>query len=200
MWQLVDEIVKLFDATIENMGVNINYFSDCQVSISSISEYIETMHISLWETVFFLEFSIEKEVHKNKKAEDQMNFKQAVRRVLFRYFKFILFSLKALARTPTFFATFLDKDSEDCMFTEAILKAWDPVHSPTCGWYLDCPLKRPPSSKVSLCESLEPALKGKIASTPNPQTKEFVKGRKRKLSSPEAKKSTPEAKTTDLVV
>jgi hypothetical protein len=137
-----------------------------------------------------------------------VNFKPAMRRVLFRYFKFVLFPFKALARTPTFFATFLDKDSEDCMFTKAILKAWDPVHLPTCGWYLDCPLKRPPSSEVILHESLEPALKGKIASTPNPQTKESVKkgGKKKKpspeteKSTPEAKKSTPETKSTDLVV
>ena len=48
------------------------------------------------------------------------------------------------------------------MFTKAILKIWDPIHLPTCGWYLDCPLKRPPSSEVSLCESLEPALKKSI--------------------------------------
>jgi hypothetical protein len=102
--------------------------------------------------------------------------------------------LKALARTPAFFATFLDKDSEDCMFTEAILKAWDPVHLPTCGWYLDCPLKRPPSSEVSLHESLEPALKDKIASTPNPQIKESVKKGGKKT------KPSPEAKTTNLVV
>jgi hypothetical protein len=159
------------------------------------------MRISLWETAFFLEFSTEKGVHKNKKAEDQVNFKQAMRRVPFRYFKFILFPLKALARTPTFFATFLDKDSEECKFTEAILKAWDPVYLPTCGWYLDCPLKRPQSSEVSFHESLELALKGKIASTSNPQAKESVKKcGKRKKSSLEAKISTTEAKTVDLVV
>jgi hypothetical protein len=195
MWQLADETVKLFDATIEDMGVNINYFPDGQDPMSTISEYIETMRISLWETAFFFEFSTEKGVHKNKKTEFQVNFKPAMRRVLFRYFKFVLFLFKALARTPAFFATFLDKDSEDCMFTKAILKAWDPVHLPTCGWYLDCPLKRPPSSEVPLRESLERALKGKIASTPNPQAKESVKkGRKRKKPSPETKKSTPEAK------
>jgi hypothetical protein len=71
---------------------------------------------------------LEKGIHKNKSSEDQVNFKQAMRRVLFRYFKFVLFSKKALSRTPAFFVTYLDKDSEDCMFTEAILKAWDPVH------------------------------------------------------------------------
>jgi hypothetical protein len=75
------------------------------------------------------------------------------------------------------------------MFTEGILKSWDPVHFLSCGWYLDCILKRPPSSEVSLHESLEPDLKDKIASTPKPQAKESVKKvGKRKKSTPEAKK------------
>jgi hypothetical protein len=143
MWQLADEVVNLFDATISDMGVTINYALDGQDPILSISEYIETMRISLWDNAFFLEFSSDKGLHKNKSSEDQVNFKQAMRRVLFRYFKFVLFPKKALSRTPTFFVAYLDKDSEDCIFTEAILKAWDPVHLPTCGWYLDCPLKRP---------------------------------------------------------
>jgi hypothetical protein len=201
MWQLVDEAVNLFDATISDMGVFINYFLDGQDPIPSISEYIETMRISLWNTAFFLEFSLDKGVNKNKSSEDQVNFKQAMRRVLFRNFKFILFPNKALSRIPPFFVTYLDKDSEDCMFTEAILKAWDPVHLPTCGWYLDCPLKRPPSSKVTLCESLEPALKGQIASTPKAQAKDSVKkdGKRKKLT-PEAKKSIPEATNSDVVV
>jgi hypothetical protein len=46
------------------------------------------------------------------------------------------------------------------------MKSLDPVHLSTCGWYLDCPLKRLPSSEVTLRESLEPALKGQIASIP----------------------------------
>jgi hypothetical protein len=157
MWQLVDEAIKLFDATIANLGVTINYFPDGQDPIPSISEYIETMRISLWNTVSFHEFSLDKGIHKNKNSEDQVNFKHAMKRVLLRYFKFVFFPNKALARTPAFFATYLDNNSEDCMFTEAILKAWDPVYLPTCGWYLDCPLKSPPSFEVSFRESLEPA-------------------------------------------
>jgi hypothetical protein len=175
MWQLADEVVNLFDATISDMGVTINYALDGQDPIPSISEYIETMRISLWVSAFFLEFSLDKGIHKNKSSEDQVNFKQAMKRVLFRYFKFVLFPKNALSRTLAFFAAYLDKDSEDCMFTKAILKAWDLVHLPTCGWYLDFPLKRPPSSEVILCESLEPALKGQIASTPKVQAKDSVK-------------------------
>jgi hypothetical protein len=103
---LAEETIKLFDATIADMGVSINYFPDGQDPISSISEYIETTHISLWKIAFFLEFSTKKGVHKNKKVENQLNFKQAMRRVLFKYFKFVLFPFKALARTPAFFATY----------------------------------------------------------------------------------------------
>jgi hypothetical protein len=152
------------------------------------------MRISLWDIAFSLDFFIEKGVYKNKKAKDQVNFKQAMQRVLFRYFKFILFSTKALARTPALFATYLDKDTEDCIFIEDILKAWDPIHLLTCGWYLDYLLKRPPSFEVSFREPLEPVLKGQIASTPKTQAKESIKkGGKRK-------KSTPEAKNSNVVV
>jgi hypothetical protein len=85
------------------------------------------------------------------------------------------------------------------MFTEAILKVWDPVHLPTCRWYLDCPLKRPPSSEVSLRESLELALKGQIASAFKAQAKDSIKkGGKRKKSTPEAKTSTPADVVVDL--
>jgi hypothetical protein len=98
---------------------------------------------------------LDKGIHKNKNFEDEVNFKQAMRRVLFRYFKFVLFSNKALARIPTFFTTYLDNNSEDCMFTEAILKAWDLVHYPHVGgtWtaLLRCPhpLKSPSVSHWS---------------------------------------------------
>jgi hypothetical protein len=102
--------------------------------------------------------------------------------------------MKALARTLAFFAICLDKNSEDCIFMEGILKAWDPVHLPTCGWHLDCPLKRLLSSEVSLRELLEPALKGQIASIPKTQAKDSVRKDVKK------KKSTPEAKNSNLIV
>jgi hypothetical protein len=124
MWQLVDEAVNLFDATISDMGVIINCAPDGQDPIPFISEYIETMRNSLWDSAFFLEFSSDKGVHKNKSSEDQVNFKQAMRRVLFRYFKFVLFPKKALSRIPTFFAAYLDKDS--CGNTDSNFFALDP--------------------------------------------------------------------------
>jgi hypothetical protein len=73
-----------------DIGVNIDYFSDGQDT--SISAYVETMYISLWKIAFFLEFSMEKGIHKNKRSKDQVNFKQAMWRVIFRYFKSYCFA------------------------------------------------------------------------------------------------------------
>ena len=70
MLQLANEIVKLIDATIAGMGMNNNFLLDDQDPILSISKYIETMHISVWEIALFLEFFLEKRIHKNKKAEN----------------------------------------------------------------------------------------------------------------------------------
>jgi hypothetical protein len=55
IWQLADEAVNLFEASIFDIGVTINYAPDGQDPIPSISKYIETMRISLWDSAFFLE-------------------------------------------------------------------------------------------------------------------------------------------------
>ena len=98
------------------------YFPDGQDPISSISGILRPCVYPYVRVHSFISF-LEKGIHKNEKAEDQVNFKQAMQRVIFKYFRLFLFSTKALARTSTFFVIYLDKDSEDCMFTEGILKA-----------------------------------------------------------------------------
>jgi hypothetical protein len=148
---------------ISNMDINIDYTPEGSNPLISLTNYIETMQISLWETTFFREFVADKGVYKNNKPYDQLNLKEAVRRVLYRYFKFVLVPANAVSRTPSFFANYLDKDSEDCIFTEAMLKLWDPIHFSTCGWYLDCPIQKPSSFKITLRESLEPTLVGKVS-------------------------------------
>jgi hypothetical protein len=153
----------LFDVMISNMDINIDYTPEGSNPLISLTNYIETMQISLWETTFFREFVADKGVYKNNKPYDQLNLKEAVRRVLYRYFKFVLVPANAVSRTPSFFANYLDKDSEDCIFTEAMLKLWDPIHFSTCGWYLDCPIQKPSSFKITLRESLEPTLVGKVS-------------------------------------
>ena len=35
---------------------------------------------------------------------------------------------KTVSRTPSLFDNCLDKDNENCMFTEAILNSWDLIH------------------------------------------------------------------------
>jgi hypothetical protein len=105
-----------------------------------------------------------------------------VRRVLYRYFKFVLVPAKAVSRTPSFFANYLDKDSEDCMFIEIMLKLWNAIHFSTCRWYLDCPIQKPPSFEITLRKSLEPALVGKVSKALVMSTKAPPKRtRKRKI-------------------
>jgi hypothetical protein len=66
---------------------------------------------------------------------------------------------------------YLEQDNEDFMLTEGIMKAWDSVNWDRCGWYLDCPLNKPPSFDIALRDSLEPSLIGtgtqKETSTPD---------------------------------
>jgi transcription initiation factor IIF auxiliary subunit len=98
-----------------------------------------------------------------------------------RYFKYVLFPVKAISKAPAFFTNYQDKGSDDCMYTEAIMKAWNPVHWPSCGWYMDCPLKNPPTSEIVLRETLQPALKGKVhAPIKIPREDLTKKARKRK--------------------
>lgn len=94
----------------------------------------------------------------------------------------MLFPAKAISKVPAFFTNYCEKDSEDCMYTVAIMKAWKPIHWPNCGWYLDCPLKSPPASEIVLRDTLEPGLKGMVlASAKVPTEDPARKGKKRKL-------------------
>ena len=160
VWQLAIEIEKLFNATVADLDVSINYLPNGMDPLPTIFDYVETMRILLWDAAFFCEFAVDKGIHKNNKIDKQLNFKPAMQRVLYRYFKYVLFPAKAISKSPTFFANYLDKESEECMFTEEIMKSWDPIHWERCGWYLDCPLKRPPTFDIALRDSIEPALKG----------------------------------------
>ena len=189
MWQLAIETEKLFDATVADLGVSINYLPDGMDPLPTIFDYVETMRILLWDTAFFREFAVDKGIHKNHKIDKQLNFKSAMQRVLYRYFKYILFPAKAISKSPTFFANYLDKESEECMFTEGIMKSWDPIHWEKCGWYLDCPLKRPPTFDIVLRDSIEPALRGTVVDASKTVDKDATK-----------KPKKTKAKTKKLVV
>jgi hypothetical protein len=141
------------------LKVVVNYLPDNHDPLPQISDYVESMRISLWDAAFYREFNTEKGMHKNNPIEKQLNFFPALKRVVYRYFKFILFPAHAITKSPAFFPDYKDMESENSMYTQGILKSWSKVHLETCVWYLDCPLKKPPSSEIALRDSLEPSLK-----------------------------------------
>ena len=74
MWQLAIETEKLFDATVADMRVSLDYLLDGIDSLPTIFYYVEKMRISLWDTAFFREFGVEKGNHKNHNIDKQVNF------------------------------------------------------------------------------------------------------------------------------
>ena len=95
---------------------------------------------------------------RNLTLEEQPNFFEAVRRTLYRYFKCIIFPRKDTSKVPAFFANYLDITNIECMYINAILKAWDPVHHKRCGWYIDCPPKKTLAFDVAMRDKLQPNL------------------------------------------
>lgn len=150
------EAQKLLDGVLRDQKATINYQPDDRDPIPTIFDYIEQIRISLWDTAFFREFAVEKGVNKNNTIDKQYLFKPALHRVLYRYFKYVLFPSKAISRSPPFFVNFLERDSEDFMLTEGIMKSWDSVHWERCGWYLDCPASKAPSFDIVLRDSIQP--------------------------------------------
>jgi hypothetical protein len=70
----------------------------------------------------------DKGAHKNNPPDKQPFFLQAVRMVLYMYFRYVLLPRKAISKVPTFFPNYLDIQSLDSMFTLPIIKAWDPIY------------------------------------------------------------------------
>jgi hypothetical protein len=158
---------------------------------------VESIRISLWDTAFYCEFNAEKGVHKNNTPERQMNFGPALKRVLYRYFKFVLFPHQAISKLPAFFTNYKDMESEDSMFTRGILNSWNTVHLETCGWYLDCPFRKPPTFEIALRDSLEPSLKTNEPTRPVSSTKDASK----KTKEPKPKEPKPkEPKRKAIIV
>jgi hypothetical protein len=61
---LAIETEKLFDATVVDMHVSINYLPNGMDLLPTIFSHVEAMRISLWDTAFFREFGVDKGVHK----------------------------------------------------------------------------------------------------------------------------------------
>jgi len=144
---------------VADLNVTINYLPENHEPLPQISDCVESTWISLWDSAFYREFNAEKGRHKNNTPEKQLNLGPALKRVVYRYFKFVLFPAYGISKSPAFFINYKDRDSESSMYTQGILKLWSTIHLEACGWYLDCPLKKPPSFEIVLRDSLEPSLK-----------------------------------------
>lgn len=127
---------------------------------SIIFYYVETICISLWNTMYYHDFSVDKGVHKTHNIDKQLNFKLAMWMVFYMYFKYVIFPAKIILKSPIFFAIYFDIKSKECIFTKWIMKSWDPMHSEKCGLSLDWFFTTPPIFYIALRESIQPALKG----------------------------------------
>jgi hypothetical protein len=137
--------------------------------------------------------------HKNNPPEKQPFFVQAVRRVLYMYFRYVFLPRKAISKVPPFFPNYLDTDSPDSMFTPAILKSWDASHYHQCGWYLDCPLKKPPPFDVALRDSIQPLLPSSPASLPVLQSPTPPGGSSRSKTETKGSRKGTKRKAAELV-
>jgi hypothetical protein len=174
--QIAVEVEELFAGVHTDLGEIIDYNPDGEDPILTIFDYVEAMRCQLWETAFFVELAGDNGAHKNNPPDKQPFFLQAVRRVLYRYFRYVLLPRKAISKVPPFFPNYLDIQSPDSMFTPAIIRTWDPTHFYQCGWYLDCPLKKPPPFDVALRDSIQPLLPSPAASVPASQSPSPPKG------------------------
>jgi hypothetical protein len=120
-------VQELFEATLSELEVTINFHPPGELPIPSIAEYVEQMRILLWDTAFSYEFE-GKGVHKNHLPEFQIGLDKAVARVLFRYFKFVLYSRNATSKTPSFFPSYLDRRAKNCMISDEISSKWKKEH------------------------------------------------------------------------
>ena len=174
--QIAVEAEELFSGVLTDLREIIDYNPDGEDPILTIFDYVEAMRCQLWEFAFFIELGGDNGTHKNNPPEKQHFFVQAVRRVLYRYFWYVLLLMKAISKVPPFSPNYLDIQSLDSMFTPAILKTWDLIHFHQCGWYLDCPLKKPPPFDIALRDSIQPLLPSPAASVPASQSPTPPKG------------------------
>jgi hypothetical protein len=200
LWsQIAVEAEDLFSGVLTDIGEVINYNPDGEDPLLTIFDYVEAMRCQLWEVAFFTELGGDNGAHKNNPPEKQPFFVQAVRRVLYRYFRYVLLPMKAVSKVPPFFPNYLDTDSPDSMFTPAIIKAWDASHYHQCGWYLDCPLKKPPPFDIALRDSIQPLLPSPATSLPVLQSPTPPGGSSRSKTETKGSRKGSKRKAEELV-
>ena len=74
-----------------DLNVIVNYLSKNHDPLPHISDYVESIQISLWDTMSYHEFNAEKWMHKNNTPKMELNFGPALKWVVYMYFKFVLF-------------------------------------------------------------------------------------------------------------
>ena len=193
------EVDDLFSCVLTDLGETIDYNPDGDDPILTIFDYVEAMRCQLWEVVFYTELGGDNGAHKNNPPDKQPFFVQAVRRVLYRYFRYVLLPKKAISKVPPFFPNYLDTDSPDSMFTPAIIKTWDPSHYYQCGWYLDCPLKKPPLFDITLRDSIQPLLPSPATSLPVLQSPTPPGGSSRTMTETKGSRKGSKRKAAELV-
>jgi hypothetical protein len=175
-FQIAVEADELFSGVLTDLGEVVDYNPDGEDPILTIFDYVEAMRCQLWEIAFFVELGGDNGAHKNNPPDKQPFFVQAVRRVLYRYFRYVLLPRKAISKVPAFFPNYLDIDNPDSMFTPAIKKTWDSIHFQQCGWYLDCPFKKPPPFDIALRDSIQPLVPSPAGSIPGIDSPTPLKG------------------------
>lgn len=76
--QLATEATKIFKGILSDKKATIIYHPDGRDPIPTIFDYIEQMRVILWDTAFYLEFAVEKTLHKNFTIDKQYLFKPAL--------------------------------------------------------------------------------------------------------------------------
>jgi hypothetical protein len=84
------EAEELFAGVLTDIGKFIDYNPDGEDPILTIFDYVEVMRCQLWEIAFFTELGRENDAHKNNPSDKQPFFVQAIHRVLYRYFRYVL--------------------------------------------------------------------------------------------------------------
>ena len=168
--QIAVEAEELFSGVLTDLGEVVHYNPDGEDPILTIFDYVESMRCQLWEVAFHVELGGDNGAHKNNPPEKQPFFVQAVRRVLYRYFRYVILPRKAISKVPAFFPNYLEIKSPDSMFTPAIRKTWDPIHFQQCGWYLDCLVKKPPPFDIAIRDFLQPLLSSSAAAVPGEES------------------------------
>jgi hypothetical protein len=186
----------MFVGIVAEMKLTINYNPEGQERILKLEDWIERLRIQLWVLAFEDEV---KKVDKNLSATHQQGLKQAVSRVLFRYFHYVLLPRNVVEHTPAFFDSFFDPLSSTFMFTEALSKSWSQEHLRQCGWYLDCPKTKPPTFDLALRNNIQPTLAGTemtTAAVDEVAPKRTRASRRRAVEEAAAKKIQDEAAAT----